>query len=161
MTFTFQLLTKLPQKTLSRWLRLGFLAAAAAFITMSATAQMGASVPWTTYEAENMTINGGTLFPPGYLPDAVQSESSGRQCVELTGTGQYIEFTAAAAANALVVRYSVPDTASGGGTNYTLSLLDNGVLIAELPVTSMYSWLYGAYPFTNNPSAGFAAEFLR
>jgi len=126
---------------------------------LSGFAQRGASVPWTTYEAENMTISGGTILGPGYAPNTVQAESSQRECVKLAATGQYVQFTAQAAANALIVRYSVPDTAGGGGTNYTLSLYTNGVLAEELPVTSMYSWLYGAYPFTNTPSAGSPRNF--
>ena len=125
----------------------------------SVLAQRGATAPWTTYEAENMTIGGGTILGPAYLPNLVQSESSGRKCVQLNATGQYVQFTAQAAANAMVVRYSVPDTADGAGTNYTLGLYVNGSLVQELPVTSMYSWLYGAYPFTNKPSAGSPRDF--
>ena len=119
----------------------------------------GASVPWSTYEAENMYINGGSILGPDYGVDTVASESSGRECVQLSATGQYVEFVAQGQANSIVVRYSVPDTASGGGANYTLSLYTNGVLAAELPVTSMYSWLYGSYPFVNTPSSGTPRNF--
>ncbi len=35
---------------------------------LSGFAQRGASVPWTTYEAENMAISGGTILGPGYAP---------------------------------------------------------------------------------------------
>jgi hypothetical protein len=121
-------------------------------------ASPGASVPWTTYEAEDMTYN-GTVLGPGYAPNTVEAESSGRQCVELSATGQYVQFTAQAAANSIVVRYSVPDTSNGTGTNYTISLYTNGVFIEELPVTPMYSWLYGAYSFTNSPAAGSPRDF--
>jgi len=124
-----------------------------------AQADSGASVPWTTYEAENMTVGGGTMLGPQYGPYVVASESSGRRCVQLTATGQYVQFTNQSAANALVVRYSVPDTADGAGTNYTLSLYVNGVLAASLPLTSRYSWLYGSYPFTNNPTLGSPRNF--
>lgn len=119
----------------------------------------GAIVPWTTYEAENMTISGGKILGPQYGPNVVASESSGRECVQLTGTGQYVQFTAQAPANSIVVRYSVPDTANGAGANYTLSLYTNGVFVGKLAMTSMYSWLYGNYPFTNNPSAGSPRNF--
>jgi hypothetical protein len=119
----------------------------------------GAIVPWTTYEAENMTINGGTILGPDYGVETVASESSGRECVQLNATGQNVEFVAQGQANALVVRYSVPDTTSGTGANYTLSLYTNGVLAAELPVTSMYSWLYGSYPWVNTPSSGSPRNF--
>ena len=140
-------------------LRLAAFALLMSLGVLSGFAQRGASVPWTTYEAENMTISGGTILGPGYAPNTVQAESSQRECVQLDATGQYVQFTAQAAANALIVRYSVPDTVGGGGTNYTLSLYTNGVLAEELPVTSMYSWLYGAYPFTNTPSAGSPRNF--
>jgi hypothetical protein len=119
----------------------------------------GASVPWSTYEAENMYINGGTILGPDYGVNTVASESSGRECVQLNATGQYVEFVAQGQANAIVVRYSVPDTTSGTGANYTLSLYTNGVLAAELPVTSMYSWLYGNYPFDNTPTDGSPRDF--
>src|ERR1700722_17010308 len=87
----------------------------------SAQAFNGATVPWTTYEAENMTINGGQILgPPQRVVDnnapatnTVDMEASGRQCVRLTAAGQYVQFAAQATANAMVVRYSVPDTANG------------------------------------------------
>lgn len=114
----------------------------------------GANVPWTTYGAANMTVSGGTILGPDYSHNTPASEAVGRECVQLNGTGQYAQFTAQAAANAIIVRYSVPDTSKGGGTNYTISLYTNGVFVEKLPLTSMYSWLYGNYPFTNNPTAG-------
>ncbi len=130
------------------------------FVSLStAMAFNGATVPWTTYEAENMTVGGGTVLGPDYSHNTVVSESSGRQCVQLTGTGQYVQFTAQAAANSILVRYSVPDTSNGTGANYTISLYTNGVFVEKLPLTSMYSWLYGNYPFTNNPSAGSPRHF--
>src|SRR4029077_12505175 len=106
--------------------------------THSVLAFSGATVPWTTYEAENMAISGGTILGPQYGPSVVASESSGRECVQLNGTGQYVQFTAQAAANSIVVRYSVPDTANGTGTNYTISLYTNGIFVEKLPLTSMY-----------------------
>jgi Alpha-1,3-glucanase catalytic domain D1/Alpha-1,3-glucanase catalytic domain D2 len=128
----------------------------------------GANVPWTTYEAEDMTISGGTIIgPPAQVAnintsvsDTIQMEASGGKAVELTGTGQYVEFTAQAPANAIVVRYCVPDTANGGGTNYTISLYQNGAFVKKLPVTSKYSWRYGTYPFSNNPADGSPRNFF-
>jgi hypothetical protein len=124
-----------------------------------AQAFSGATVPWTTYEAENMTVSGGSLLGPQYGPNVVASESSGRKCVQLVGTGQYVQFTNQSAANSMVVRYSVPDTANGMGTNYTISLYTNGVFVEKLSLTSIYSWLYGSYPFVNTPSAGSPRNF--
>lgn len=124
----------------------------------SALAFSGATVPWITYEAEDMTYT-GALQGPSYSPNVVASESSGRRCVRLSATGQYAQFTAASAANAIVVRYSVPDTSGGGGADYTLSLYKNGAFVGKLAVTSKYSWLYGSYPFTNTPSSGTPRNF--
>ncbi len=124
----------------------------------SAQAFSGAAVPWTTYEAENMNISGGTILT-NYTHNNVAWESSGRQCVQLNGTGQYVQFTNQSAANAMVVRYSVPDTSNGTGTNYTLSLYINTNFVGKLPLTSQYSWLYGSYPFVNTPSSGSPRNF--
>ena len=138
---------------------IGFGLVALAFLAASARAFTGATVPWTTYEAEIMTVSGGTILGPQYGPNVVASESSGRQCVQLNATGQYVQFTAQSNANAIIVRYSVPDNSSGTGTNYTLGLYTNGVLAARLPVTSKYSWSYGSYPFTKNPADGSPRNF--
>src|SRR5882724_8893878 len=124
----------------------------------SALALGGATAPWTTYEAENMA-NTGTILGPSYAPNTVAGESSGRQCVQLNATGQFMQFSALSTATAIVVRYSVPDTADGKGTDYTISLYKNGSFVAKLPMTSRYSWLYGSYPFTNNPSSGSPRNF--
>lgn len=126
----------------------------------SVKAAPGAAVPWTTYEAEDMRVSGGTVLGPQYNPIRIPTEASGRKCVQLSATGQYIQFTNQSTATALVVRYCVPDTTDGVGADYTLSLYTNGVLAARLPVTSKYSWLYGNYPFTNNPAAGSARNFF-
>jgi len=124
----------------------------------SAFASTGATVPWTTYEAEDMMTTGEPLGPK-YDPYLVETESSGQKCVKLDAAGKYVEFTAKAAANAVVVRYSLPDAPGGGGIDSTLSLYLNGTLVKKLPVTSRYSWLYGKYPFTNDPRAGKPRNF--
>jgi hypothetical protein len=38
-------------------------------------------------------------------------------------------------------------------------LYTNGSFVAKLSLTSRYSWLYGAYPFTNNPVTGSTRNF--
>lgn len=127
-------------------------------IASPAQAKIGADIPWTTYEAEAMRTT-GTVLGPKYGPYEVETESSGQQCVRLAAVGQYVEFTAAAKANALVVRYSLPDAPAGGGTASTLELLINGKLVRTLAVTSQYCLLYGNYPFTNNPEDGKTRNF--
>ncbi len=133
---------------------------ALAISTFSVKASPGATVPWTTYEAENMLVSGGTVMGPQYDPIRIPTEASGRMFVQLNGNGQYVQFTNQSAATALVARYCVPDTGDGVGADYTLSLYTNGVFAAKLPMTSKYSWLYGNYPFTNNPTYGSARNFF-
>jgi hypothetical protein len=113
----------------------------------------GATVPFTEYEAEAAATN-GTVLAPSRLRDTLAGESSGRSAVTLSGTGRYVEFTLAAAANAVDVRYSIPD--SSGGSDYTtpLAVYVNGSKNQDLTLTNRYSWYYGSYPFTNNPGDG-------
>ncbi len=121
-------------------------------------ASVGADIPWTTYQAEDMKTT-GTVLGPKYGPFLVEMESSKQKCVRLTEAGEYVEFTVRSPANAMVVRYSLPDSPDGGGIDSTLDLYHNGKLLRQLPVTSRYSWLYGDYPFTNDPQAGKPRNF--
>jgi Alpha-1,3-glucanase catalytic domain D1/Alpha-1,3-glucanase catalytic domain D2 len=123
-----------------------------------ALARMGADTPWTTYEAEDMRTT-GTVLGPKYGPFLVEMESSGQKCVKLRAAGQYLEFTVGAPANAMVVRYSLPDAPNGGGLDSELGLYLNGAFVKTLPLTSRYSWLYGKYPFSNNPRDGRPRNF--
>jgi hypothetical protein len=122
------------------------------------SADVGADMPWTTYEAEGMKTT-GVVLGPKYDPYLVETESSGQKCVRLAAVGEYVEFTAGANANALVVRYSLPDAEEGGGTRAGLDLYVNGQKVRALPLTSEYSWLYGNYPFSNQPGQGKPRNF--
>lgn len=113
----------------------------------------GADIPWTTYEAEAMRTN-ATVLGPTYGPFERATEASHQRAVCLAAAGDYVEFSAGAAANALVLRYSVPDAPSGGGQPSSLELLVNGRSVRSLGLTSRYMHLYGNYPFTNNPADG-------
>ncbi len=118
----------------------------------------GADLPWITHEAEAMKTT-GTVLGPKYEPHLVETESSGQQAVKLTAAGEYVEFTVAAEANALVLRYSLPDAPKGGGVSSSLELCVNGKPVRTLALTSRYTHLYGAYPFTNNPADGKVRNF--
>ena len=56
------------------------------------------------------------------------------------------------AANAVDLRYSIPDSAAGTGLTTPLKVLVNGRARPDLTLTSVYDWFYGSYPFTNDPS---------
>ncbi len=134
------------------------LALLGAICACEASAGVGADMPWTTYEAEGMRTT-GIVLGPKYDPNTVETESSGQKCVKLAGPGDSLEFTARAKANALVIRYSLPDSNGGGGTSDALDLYVNGAKVRTLALTSRYSWLYGNYPFSNNPADGKPRNF--
>jgi alpha-1,3-glucanase-like protein/carbohydrate binding protein with CBM35 domain len=123
-----------------------------------ALADRGATLPYTEYEAESADTN-GTVLAADRTYKTLASESSGRRAVQLTSTGKYVQFTLTKPANALTVRYSIPDNAAGTGTAASLSLYANGNHVKDLDLTSRYSWVYGNYPFTNNPANGNAHRF--
>ncbi|GAA3285804.1 discoidin domain-containing protein [Dactylosporangium vinaceum] len=124
----------------------------------------GAAVPYTEYEAEAASYN-GTLVTADPLRTFGHTnfgtESSGRASVRLTGTGQYVEFTATNQSNSIVVRNSVPDSPSGGGQDYTLSLYANGVFVQKLTLSSHFSWLYGTSDDTESLSNSPGADARR
>lgn len=101
----------------------------------------------------------GTIMGPAYNPYMVETESSGQKCVKLNATGQFVECSAPVTANSLVIRYSLPDGGLGNGTSTTLGIYKNGNLLLHKTVTSHYAYLYGKYPFTNNPADGETRNF--
>ncbi|MEU0945711.1 discoidin domain-containing protein [Streptomyces canus] len=112
-------------------------------IAPTAHAAAGATLPFTSVEAESATTT-GTRIGPDHTQGTLASEASGRQAVQL-GSGRRVEFTVPRAANAVNLAYSVPDGQSG-----TLNVYVNGTRLARtLPVTSKYSyvdtgWIPGA-----------------
>ncbi|MFE5898580.1 discoidin domain-containing protein [Streptomyces sp. NPDC056488] len=116
----------------------------------------GANMPYTTYEAEDGTVGGGaTVVGPNRTVGDLAGEASGRKAVHLDATGEYVEFTARAATNTLVTRFSIPDAPGGGGIDSTISVYVDGVFKKALPLTSKYAWLYGSEIAPgNSPGSG-------
>ncbi|GAA2966856.1 right-handed parallel beta-helix repeat-containing protein [Streptomyces enissocaesilis] len=120
---------------------------------------VGATLPFTTYEAEAGTFKGSAVGPDRtYL--TVASEASGRKAVKLTQTGDYVEVKLTKPANAINLRYSLPDSSDGKGIDATLSAYADGKALPDLRLTSRYAWVYGAYPYTNNPGEGQGHRFF-
>ncbi|WP_212840720.1 glycosyl hydrolase family 28-related protein [Catellatospora sp. IY07-71] len=116
----------------------------------------GADVAFLEQEAENAATD-GTLIGPDRTAYTLPAEASGRKAVKLV-PGQYVEFTLPAAANAITVRYSIPDAPNGGGITAPLNVTVNGKNKKVMTLTSEFSWLYNQYPFTNDPNAGLLHE---
>lgn len=129
------------------------------FSKLLSNASYGASLPYTSYEAEAATYQ-GALIAGSRTWGSLSSEASGRAAVQLSSAGQYVQFNLSAAARGLVLRYSIPDSSNGAAYNAALSLYVNGVKKQDLVLTNKFSWLYGLYGteggeirWSNNPAA--------
>jgi hypothetical protein len=111
----------------------------------------GATVDFAEQEAEK-AVTTGTVIGPDRSAYTLPAEASGRSAVRLT-PGQYVEFTLPQAANAITVRYSIPDAPNGGGITAPLDVTVNGAARRTMTLTSQYAWLYNEYPFSNDPNA--------
>ncbi|MFG1704451.1 glycosyl hydrolase family 28-related protein [Nonomuraea sp. M3C6] len=112
----------------------------------------GAAVDFAEQEAEN-AVTDGTVIGPDRTAYTLPAEASGRKAVRLA-PGQHVEFTLPSAANAITVRYSIPDAPGGGGITAPLDVTVNGKGRTTMTLTSQYAWLYNQYPFSNDPAAG-------
>ncbi len=90
----------------------------------SLVAGRGASVNFVEQEAESATTT-GTVIGPDRSAYTLPAEASGRSAVRLTAK-QYVEFKLPRAANAITVRYSIPDAPTGGGITTPLDVTVNG-----------------------------------
>lgn len=124
----------------------------------AALATRGATVNYTEYEAENGSTN-GTVLGPDRTYRTIPSESSGRRAVRLDNAGKYTQFTLTQPTNSLVVRYSIPDNAAGTGITAPLGIYAGGTKVKDVTLTSAYSWVYGLYPFPNDPGLGNGHRF--
>lgn len=125
----------------------------------AAVADRGATVPYTSYEAEAEATDGHILAPSRTFRD-VAAEASGRQAVVLDAPGESVAVRLTAPANALVLRASIPDTADGTGQLGSLGVYAGKHKLTDIEVSSRYSWVYGDYPYGNDPAQGGAQRFF-
>ncbi|GIE78953.1 mycodextranase [Actinoplanes philippinensis] len=110
----------------------------------------GAAVAFLEQEAERAATN-GTVIGPDRTAYTLPAEASGRSAVTLD-PGEWVEFTLPRPANAITVRYSIPDAPGGGGITAPLSVTTRHES-RTMTLTSQYSWLYNQYPFSDDPRA--------
>jgi hypothetical protein len=118
---------------------------------------IGATLPFVEYEAEQGETN-AVVLPPSRAFGQIAAEASGRSAVRLEAAGHYVRIRAAQPANAIVVRFAMPDAPSGGGTEATLGLYVDGVRRQSLTVGSRYAWVYGGESSSENNTPGSGAH---
>ena len=121
-------------------------------------AERGATTPYITYEAEDCKTD-GVILEDSRTYHEIASEASGRRAVRLEKAGQSISLELQKDANALTLRTCVPDNAKGTGEDYTLTVNIGGDTV-KANVTSRYTWVYGAFPYTNTPDSKTAHNFF-
>jgi hypothetical protein len=112
-------------------------------------AAVGATTPFTSYEAEAGTLGGGATVVSLTTPKTDQYsspalEASGHAYVQLVGTGQSVQWTnnTGQPITFINVRESIPDAPTGRGITSTLDLYVNGGFRQALNLNSKQSWLY-------------------
>ena len=97
----------------------------------------GAKMPYTTHEAENATVENGATIQQSTDMESTAVEATNQTYVELPKKDAAVIFNVTEPANALNVRYTIPDGASG-----QLDVQVNGSSVGNLDLSSHSAWQY-------------------
>ena len=101
------------------------------------TDNYGAKMPYTSHEAENATIENGATIQQSTDMESTAVEATNQTYVELPKKDAAVTFNVTEPANALNVRYTIPDGASG-----QLDVQVNGSSVGNLDLSSHSAWQY-------------------
>ena len=97
----------------------------------------GAKMPYTTHEAENASVENGATIQQSTDMESTAVEATNQTYVELPKKNAAVTFNVTEPANALNVRYTIPDGASG-----QLDVQVNGSSVGNLDLSSHSAWQY-------------------
>ena len=97
----------------------------------------GAKIPYTTHEAENASVENGATIQQSTDMESTAVEATNQTYVELPKKDAAVTFNVTEPANALNVRYTIPDGASG-----QLDVQVNGSSVGNLDLSSHSAWQY-------------------
>ncbi|WP_455441599.1 YSIRK-type signal peptide-containing protein [Streptococcus salivarius] len=97
----------------------------------------GAKMPYTTHEAENASVENGATIQQSTDMESTAVEATNQAYVELPKKDAAVTFNVTEPANALNVRYTIPDGASG-----QLDVQVNGSSVGNLDLSSHSAWQY-------------------
>ena len=122
---------------------------------VAADDQYGATVPYTRYEAEEASRSDGTTLERSDDLESTAIEASGQSYVALNDKNSSVDFAASAAANALDLRFTLPDHTSG-----RVDVRVNNETVATLDLSSESAWQYvGGSSVYDESGAGLRARF--
>ncbi|MBB5606146.1 MULTISPECIES: right-handed parallel beta-helix repeat-containing protein [unclassified Janthinobacterium] len=161
----------MKRSKLTQTMTMTALATAASLLAAThAHAGVGATTPFTSYEAEAGTlVNGAKIVSLTAAPTtrfaSPELESSGHAYVALTGNNQEVWWSnnTGKAISFINVRASIPDAPGGGGMTATLNLYVNGVFRQHLNLNSRQSWIYEGQEYQasdQNPASGKPRAFF-
>lgn len=101
------------------------------------TDNYGAKMPYTSHEAENATIENGATIQQSTDMESTAVEATNQTYVELPKKDAAVTFNVTEPANALNVRYTIPDGVSG-----QLDVQVNGSSVGNLDLSSHSAWQY-------------------
>ena len=101
------------------------------------TDDYGAKMPYKSHEAENATLENGASIQQSKDMESTAVEATNQTYVELPKKDAAVTFTVTEPANALNVRYTIPDGASG-----QLDVQVNGSSVGNLDLSSHSAWQY-------------------
>lgn len=101
------------------------------------TDDYGAKMPYTSHEAENATLENGATIQQSTDMESTAVEATNQTYVKLPKKDAAVTFNVTEPANALNVRYTIPDGASG-----QLDVQVNGSSVGNLDLSSHSAWQY-------------------
>lgn len=101
------------------------------------TDDYGAKMPYTSHEAENATLENGATIQQSTDMESTAVEATNQTYVKLPKKDAAVSFNVTEPANALNVRYTIPDGASG-----QLDVQVNGSSVGNLDLSSHSAWQY-------------------
>ena len=101
------------------------------------TDNYGAKMPYTSHEAENATIENSATIQQSTDMESTAVEATNQTYVKLPKKDAAVTFNVTEPANALNVRYTIPDGASG-----QLDVQVNGSSVGNLDLSSHSAWQY-------------------
>ena len=97
----------------------------------------GAKMPYTTHDAEKATVENGATIQQSTDMESTAVEATNQTYVELPKKDAAVTFNVTEPANALNVRYTIPDGALG-----QLDVQVNGSSVGNLDLSSHSAWQY-------------------